>query len=255
MSSLYDTLRQVEMHTPTRSLICFPHAGGSNATYNGWGSRLADSVRRIKLACFDSPAHRARFTDVDSLSAQIAEQLRHERQPLAFYGHSMGAILAYEVACKLSLVNPHQVAHVFVSGRRAPQLAARLAPIHTLSDPAFLSELIAYGGVPAAIGNNNRMLNALLPVIRSDLALVERYDFEPARRLNCPITAIYATHDPVVESAELMAWRERTTGAFHFHELSGDHFFHSSQPQALVDIIHHALNADGTRRAECKSFA
>ncbi|TFB37822.1 thioesterase II family protein [Pseudomonas sp. F01002] len=242
------------MHTQNISLICFPHAGGSNATYNGWGSRLSETIRKIKLGCFDGPAQRATFTDVDSLSAHIAEQLSHESQPLALYGHSMGAVLAYEVARKLSNRNTVQVMHLFVSGRRAPQLAARLAPIHHLSDQAFLNELMAYGGVPDAIGTNTRLLNTLIPIIRSDLALVETYQFHPMHTLKCPISAIYATHDPVVETDELMAWQERTTGDFSFHELSGNHFFHSSRPQALIDIIHHSLSAQSTRRVECKNF-
>ncbi|MBH8614327.1 thioesterase II family protein [Pseudomonas mohnii] len=242
------------MHKHKISLICFPHAGGSNATYNGWGSRLSETIRRIKPGCFDGPAQRATFTDVDSLSAHIAEQLSHESQPLALYGHSMGAVLAYEVARKLSIRNTVQVAHLFVSGRRAPQLAARLAPIHDLSDQAFLNELMAYGGVPDAIGTNSRLLNTLIPIIRSDLALVETYQFHPMHTLKCPISAIYATHDPVVDSDELMAWQERTTGDFSFHELSGNHFFHSSRPQGLVDIIHHSLSAQSTRRVECKNF-
>lgn len=242
------------MHTQNISLICFPHAGGSNATYNGWGGCLSETIRRIKPRCFDGPAQRARFTDVGSLSAHIAEQLSHENQPLALYGHSMGAVLAYEVARELSIRNTAQVAHLFVSGRRAPQLAARLAPIHDLSDQAFLNELLAYGGIPDAIGTNSRLLNALIPIIRSDLALLEAYQFRPMHTLTCPISAIYATHDPVVESGELMAWKERTTGDFNFHELSGNHFFHCFRPQELIDIIHHSLSASGTKRIECKNF-
>ncbi|AMB86702.1 hypothetical protein AWM79_15885 [Pseudomonas agarici] len=193
------------------------------------------------------------FIDIDSLSTHIAEQLEHESQPLALYGHSLGAILAYEVARKLSIRNSVQVEHLFVSGRRAPQLAARLAPIHDLSEQKFLDELMAYGGVPDAISTHRRLLNTLIPIIRSDLALVETYQFHPMHTLKCPISAIYATDDPVVETEELMAWQERTTGAFGFHELSGDHFFHSSRQQELIDIIHHSLSAQSTRRVECKN--
>lgn len=241
------------MHTQNISLICFPHAGGSNATYNGWGSRLSEIIRIIKPGCFDRPAQRATFTDVDSLTAHIAEQLSHESQPLALYGHSMGAVLAYEVARKLSIRNTVQVAHLFVSGRRAPQLPARMAPIHELSDQAFLNELMTFGGVPDAIGTNSRLWNKFLPIIRSDLARLETYQFHPTHTLICPISAIYATHDHMVETDELMAWQERTTGDFNFHELSGNHFFHSSPSQGLIDIIHHSLSAQSTRRVECKS--
>ncbi|WP_338523863.1 alpha/beta fold hydrolase [Pseudomonas batumici] len=242
------------MDTPAISLICFPHAGGSNATYNGWGPRLSERIQRIKPESFERHALRATFTEIDCLSSHIAQQLGHERRPLALYGHSMGAILAYDVACKLSKLNTVPIAHLFVSGRRAPQLVARLAPVHELPDQTFLQALIAYGGVPEAISTNGRVLGTLLPSIRSDLALVETYRFQPMDRLRCPISAIYARQDPVVEMSELMAWQERTTGGFAFHELEGDHFFHSSRPQGLIDIIHRSLNSHVSRRLECNSF-
>ncbi|WP_191487059.1 thioesterase II family protein [Pseudomonas sp. FEN] len=231
------------MDTPAISLICFPHAGGSNATYNGWGPHLSESIQRIKLDAFDRHALRATFTEIDSLSSHIVRQLANECRPVALYGHSMGAILAYEVACKLSNLNTVALAHLFVSGRRAPQLAARLPPVHELPDQAFLQALIVYGGVPEPISGNGRVLGTLLPSIRSDLALVETYRFQPMDRLNCPISAIYATQDPVVERGELKAWQERTTGGFAFHELEGDHFFHSSRPEGLIDIIHRSLSS------------
>jgi len=242
------------MDTPAMSLICFPHAGGSNATYNGWGTRLSENIQRIKPGSFDRHALRASFTEIDSLSSHIAQQLGHECRPMVLYGHSMGAILAYEVACKLSRLKTVQLAHLFVSGRRAPQLSARLPPVHELPDQAFLEALIAYGGVPESISNHGRVLGTLLPSIRSDLALVETYRFQPMDRLSCPISAIYATQDPVVEMNELMAWQERTSGGFVFHELEGDHFFHSSRPQELIDIIHRSLSPQRSRRLECNSF-
>lgn len=235
------------------TLVCFPHAGGSNATYNAWGTRLEPGIRRFRPGCFDNPVQRAGFAELDGLAAHLSDQLADEAAPLVFYGHSLGAILAHEVACKLAQINPGQVTHLFVSGRRAPQLAARLAPIHALQDEAFIDALRAYGGVPESFTRNSRLLQSLVPVIRSDLALVETYSYQHSPLLHCPITAIHATGDPVAEADELLAWQHRTCAGFGFHACEGDHFFHVAQPQVLIDILHHSLNRQLSRSVVCET--
>lgn len=232
------------------ALVCFPHAGGSNATYNAWGARLAPDFRRFMPRCFDSQAQRAHFADLDALAEHLVEELAEVPGPLVFYGQSMGAILAHEVACKLA---PGQVTHLLVSGRRAPQLAARLAPIHQLPESAFVDALRYYGGIPASFDGNSRLLQSLLPAIRADLALVETYRYQPAPRLHCPITAIHATDDPVVEAGELLAWQHRTCAGFAFHACSGDHFFHVGAAQALIDIFRRSLERPPSRSIACET--
>lgn len=239
------------MHGQDVSLVCFPHAGGSNATYNAWGARLGPGIRRLRPGCFDSHGQRAGFSTLDGLALHIAGQLAGQPAPLVFYGHSMGAILAYEVARLLARDNPRQVAHLFVSGRRAPQLAARLAPVHQLADHAFIEALRAYGGVPAAFDGNSRLLHSLVPVIRADLALVETYGYTPHPPLQCPITAIHATDDRVVVADELMAWQHRTCAAFEFQACDGGHFFHVEQPQRLVDLLQRSFAGPLDRSVAC----
>lgn len=217
------------------SLVCFPHAGGSDATFNSWRAYLSHNIRRVVPAYFGRSLAFEKFSDFETLASYLAENLAHLNGRVVFYGHSMGALLAYDVACKLSKRYGVNINHLFVSGRRAPQIPSRIAPIHHLSDEDFLQKLCDYGGIPKNI--NSRLLGGLISRIRSHLQVAETYQYHPGITLPCPITAIHAHDDYLAQRFEMDAWRERTSSDFSIYTLDGDHFFHCASPGEIVNII------------------
>lgn len=165
---------------------------------------------------------------------------------LALYGHSMGALVAFEVARALT-ASRTPPRHLFVSGRRAPQLAATRPPIHDLPDDAFAAALAELGAWGVAAGSAV-FLRYALPLTRADPKLSEEYRYGREPGLDCPVTAFYGTGDPVVEAREPAAWQELTNGRFAMHEFSGDHLFHQQHRTAIAAIITESLSR--ARRAD-----
>lgn len=175
----------------------------------------------------------------DAVDGLLAELSALDRTPLAVYGHSMGALVAYELARALAAAGT-PVLHLFVSGRRAPHLAATRQQIHRLPDPDFAAALAAMNAWGDA-GRSASFLRYALRLTRSDLELSEEYRHLSEPRLECPITAFHGTADPIVDAAEITAWRELTGGPFVLHEFAGDHLFHHRHRAAIVVLMAEAV--------------
>lgn len=225
------------------TLVCFPHAGGSNATYNCWRRFLPSNVRLIGPHSLNRRDKPESVADLWALIEDIAFELRSVAGPIVLYGHSMGSMLALDVARVLS-GHGANVVRLFVSGRRAPYVVARTPPIHELPDDEFLEALIAYGGMPAGIAGSRRLLADVLPHIRSDLKLVEHYVPIARDRLRLPISAIRAIGDPLINAVDMRAWSSQTSSAFAYHEVEGDHFVHCSSPALLLELITRTIKSD-----------
>jgi surfactin synthase thioesterase subunit len=205
-------------------LFCFAHAGGGPALFRPWRGALAPDpvVRPVQLpgreSRLDETPFRRMADLLDPLCAALAPYLD---RPYALFGHSMGAVVAYEVACHLPGSGP---ACLLVSGR-APKLAPGWRPVHALPDDEFLAEIIRLNGMPPEVLGEPDLLDMVLPALRADYELSETYRPPPGQRLRCPVTAFMSTSDPDVGEQEMLSWQEVTTGDFAMRVFSGDHFY------------------------------
>lgn len=221
-------------------LFCLPYGGGSAATYKPWRTIVP---RQVDLALVEPPARGARFgepaaTDARALASELAsELLPHVDRPWALFGHSMGALVAYELALALLARGARAPTALFVSGRQAPHLPYRTQPLHALGRDELLAELRRLNGTPADVLNHPTLLDLMLPVLRSDFALCEAYVPSAPATLPCPISVFGGIADPLVPREDLEAWRQYTAGECRVRVLPGDHFYFSQSPAAMLGAL------------------
>jgi medium-chain acyl-[acyl-carrier-protein] hydrolase len=221
-------------------LFCFPYAGGSAFNFRGWADQLPATV---ELCLIELPGRGLRmkekpFTRMLPLVQAIAQALLpHLDKPFIFFGHSMGGLISFELARLLPRDYGLSPVHLFVSGRRAPQIPAPDSPIHALPDPAFLEKLRRLNGTPEAVLKSGELMQLLIPTLRADFAVLETYIYAPGPTLDCPITAFGGLQDREVNCDDLEAWREQTNAAFSLQMFRGNHFFlHSAQSLVLQSL-------------------
>jgi surfactin synthase thioesterase subunit len=159
--------------------------------------------------------------------------------PLALFGHSMGAIVAFELARALG----RDVVHLIASGSAGPSLPRGGRGLHQLPHDELVAELERLGGTPEEVLQNRELLDLLVPRLRADLTASETYRRRPAPLLACPITVLGGRDDRAVSGASLAAWADETTGGFAQHMLAGDHFFVSTRRAEVLGLIGRALGS------------
>lgn len=221
-------------------LFCFHYAGGGALSFRTWSDSLPSHV---EVCPIELPGRGIRlkeppFTRLENLLQALSKALLPSlSKPFAFFGHSLGALVSFELARLLHRNHRFSPVHLFVSGHRAPQIPDPDPPIHALPEPAFLEELRRYNGTPEEVFNNTELMQLFLPTLRADFAVIETYVYAPSPRLNCPITAFGGLQDWKASCHELEAWREQTNAAFSVQMFPGDHFFvHSSRSLLLQSL-------------------
>jgi medium-chain acyl-[acyl-carrier-protein] hydrolase len=221
-------------------LFCFPYAGGGAAIFHGWPKLLPSTVEvySIQLPGRGRRLMEKPFTRMPELVAAISQaMLSHLDKPFAFFGHSLGAIVSFEVSRLLRREHQREPQHLFVSGSGAPQTSRVGQALHDLPDSRFLKGLRELDGTPREILESNELMQLLLPTLRADFAISETYVYRPEPPLDCPITAFGGLQDQEVSRKRLEAWRNQTNAAFSLQMFAGDHFFlHDAEPllQALT---------------------
>ena len=220
-------------------LVCFPHAGGSASFFFPVAKALSPA---IDVAAVQYPGRQDRrnepnIDNIPDLADAIFPALRPlADRPLAFFGHSMGAILAYEVALRLEKDGAPPLIRLFASGRRAPS-RYRDETVHKRDDAGIIAELRGLSGTNADLLGDPEMLAMILPAIKSDYKAIETYQDVPGRTLSCPILAMIGDSDPKVSAEEAKAWSEHTTGPFETRTLPGGHFYLVDQAPQLIKLI------------------
>jgi medium-chain acyl-[acyl-carrier-protein] hydrolase len=171
---------------------------------------------------------------VDALTPMLVPYMD---RPSIFFGHSMGAIIAFEVARRLRRDGAPEPEYLFVSGRPAPQLPDQERHTHDLPEPEFLEELRRLNGTPKEVLEHSELLELTLPIIRADFALCQNYHYVPDARLDYPILAFGGVDDREVSLEQLRAWGDQTTASFSVRMLSGDHFFLVSARAVLLKTL------------------
>lgn len=228
---------------PTR-LVCFPHAGGS-ATYYFPVSRALSPA--VDVLAVQYPGRQDRRTeapvdDISKLADILAEELRPSTdRPLALFGHSLGATLAYEVALRLEAEGVEPVM-LFASGRRAPSCHRDNDAVYLSDDETLLGTIKALSGTSPELLEDDELLRSLLPAIRADYKAAETYRKRPGTPLlRCPVTVLTGDVDPEVTRAEADAWEGHTSGDFTLHEYSGGHFYLNEHAPSVISRIREVL--------------
>jgi surfactin synthase thioesterase subunit len=223
-------------------LFCLPHAGSGTSAYNLWRRLLPAfiDVCPIHIPGRESRLAESSILDSPTLIAGITTALDgHMELPYAIFGHSMGSLLALDLALNLRASGHPQPCYLFVSGRNATHMPIRQGELHRLPDADLLEALaIRYGGLPQEILDTPELLELYLPILRADLMLLETHRYAPQPPLDCPIAAFAGTDDRNVTPEGLAAWGEHTTATFETHLFDGGHFYLSgpSRP-ALLHLI------------------
>lgn len=233
-------------------LFCFPYAGGSSAIYHRWPNDLTSEVEvyLLQLPGRGSRLQEPAFTGLDALVEAIAQAiLPYLKKPFAFFGHSMGALVAFELARYLRRTQAPVPAQLFISGRTAPQIADTDAPAHDLPEEEFVQEVRRLNGTPGEVLEHPELMHLMIPLLRADFSVCETYSYKVEPALDCPITVLGGLQDHEVPRESLEAWREHTTSDFKVRMLPGDHFFlNTDQPQLLRIVaqeLYHLARREG----------
>ena len=223
--------------TPWGRLFCFPHAGGGASSFNGWRRWFPAG---IELAAIQLPGREDRQAEapVTDLGALTAALLPHVAPltglPFLFYGHSLGAIVAFELLREMRRQGLAMPCALFASGRRAPQLPLS-HPAHGLGgDDEFADYLRLMGATPQAILDRPHWRERLFPTIRADLNMSDLYEYRDEPPLDCPVHFFAGRDDPLVSEAEWRGWAAQTTAGFRLSELPGGHFLASTEQSVIA---------------------
>lgn len=224
---------------PRLRLFCFPYAGGGASIFRTWSFDLPEVVQvcPVQLPGREERLSEEPFSRWQELVWVLADVLNPHLDdlPFIFFGHSMGALISFEVARRLRRRGYPQPVRLYVSGWRAPHLPDPDPPVHRLPDIEFVEELRRLEGTPELVLEHEEMMKLLLPTLRADFAMCETYSYLPEPPLACPIVAIGGTEDNEVSRDELEAWREQTGQNFSLWILPGGHFFiHDARKQLLA---------------------
>lgn len=233
-------------------LVYFPHAGGSASSCFQLSAALPPAVEVVAV---QYPGRQERFAEpcIDSL-AELADELPRwltglDDKPMAFFGHSMGAALAYEVTRRLEAQattsdDVPTPTHLFVSGRRAPSIVREdEEPVHLRDDEGLIADVRALQGTDDSLFEHSDLLKLLLPLIRADYRAIETYAYEPGPPVSCPLTAVIGDADPRVGPAEAEPWREHTSGEFDLRVFPGGHFYLGDGALGVADLLRERLAA------------
>lgn len=232
-------------------LVCFPYAGGSATFYHPFSAALSPQLEVLAIQ-YPGRQDRRREPFAESIAqladAVVAELTAFADRPMAMFGHSMGAVLAFEVAARLEREGRQDVRAVFASGRRAPS-RCREEDVHLRDDAGIVSELRRINGTDARLLGDKDMLPLIVPTVRADYRLIETYRLDQYRTLRSPIIVLRGAHDVLVTPDEAAAWREHTTGGFDLHTYDGDHFYLNEAMDDVAAMVARTLRRDSEHHA------
>ena len=227
-------------------LFCFPYAGGGDSVFRSWQQSLPETIEvcAVQLPGRGSRIAESPCAEMDQLVRLAAEALvTHLDKPFALFGHSMGALIGFEIAHHLRREYGAQPVHLFVSGRCSPQTASD--PIDLKQFDSGLREMLRrYNGTPPEALENPELMELVLPVLRADLALCKSYIYTPKPPFSFSITAFGGLDDHGIPRDCIESWREHTTGHFVQRMLPGGHFFLNTSRLPLLAAISRELAQD-----------
>jgi medium-chain acyl-[acyl-carrier-protein] hydrolase len=225
---------------PALRLFCFPFAGGGALVFRDWSDYVPPEV---EVCAVQLPGREGRFkerpyTALTELVHDLAGMFAQSRHvPYAFFGHSMGALVAFALARELRRRQQPGPELLMVSGYRAPHRPDPDPPIHDLPEHDFLQEIRELNGTPDAVLADRELLQLLVPMLRADFKVCETFEYAEEQPLACPIAAFGGTDDAELARDDIAAWSHETTGLFTMRMFPGDHFYLLDRPDALMQNV------------------
>lgn len=236
-------------YRPTRTaaarLVCLPHAGGSAPFFLPVAAALSPEVDVVAIQYPGRQDRRAEppIDDMAVLADRVHGILRRQPElPLTLFGHSLGALLAFEVARRLEQ-DGHGPARVYASGRRGPS-TYRNETVHLRDDAGILDELRKMNGTASSLLGDDELMRAALPSLRADYKAAETYSCPPEITVNCPVTVLTGDNDPKTTVDEANAWAIHTTGAFDLRVFAGGHFFLTDHADEIIQMLDKHFRAE-----------
>jgi surfactin synthase thioesterase subunit len=222
-------------------LFCFPFAGGSAAVFAGWGEKLKPG---IEVWAAQPRGRGSRFyeTPHPSVAEMVQDYLQvlrsHLDLPFAFYGHSLGGLLALELTQQLSAEGLPLPSHFFVGASAPPVVGLVHSRISHLSDDGFVTAVQErYSGIPESVLREPELMEIFLPALKADFAAHENFDRSQIKQTRCPITAFAGSDDAMISPDLMREWRQHTEVSFDLRILPGDHFFLSTSGDSVLSTI------------------
>lgn len=209
-------------------LFCFPYAGGGASIYTPWGRMMPPEVEvvAVQLPGRENRIGEPAVASLRELTPRVAEGLApFMDRPFAFFGHSMGGLIAFDLARKLRREGRPGPLHLFVSARPAPQAAFTLRRMHDLPRDEFIEGLRRYNSTPEEVLQNEELMQLVTPTLRADFSVSETPPYTPEPPLETPISAFGGVDDDDVPVWTVEAWREQAAGEFRVVTFPGGHFF------------------------------
>ena len=229
------------------TLFCLPYAGGSSAIFYDWKKLMPSS---IKLEPIELKGRGKRFNEghYNNLDEAVNDIFLHVKSKIIFseyaiFGHSMGSLLAYELYYKILREGLNKPCHIFFSGHAAPSAAKVKKNLHLLSDDEFIKEVMALGGMPEELKDNEEIIQLILPNLRNDFRITESYIYtEKESKIDCDIT-IFNGKDDDMTLDDILSWKVHSKGKTAIHNFKGNHFFINENAKNIVDIICSTIKA------------
>lgn len=240
-----DLVRSEARPAASLRLICFPYAGGGASIFSSWSGSLPSTVEvySVRLPGHESRLNEQPLTELSRLvTLSVSQFIPFLGKPFAFFGHSMGALIAFELTRELRRRNCPTPVHFFASGARAPNLFSLGPPISQLPEAEFLQKLRQFDGTQDKILEDSELIQLLLPTLRADFALCETYQYSAEEPLSCGITAFGGNQDHEVRISDLREWSKQTCANFQLRMFAGGHFFIRNAYSEVLKEVSREIN-------------
>lgn len=221
-------------------LFCIPYAGSGASMYRDWNASVRDDVEVIGIQL---PGRENRFsephmTSIDTVVEQLIRVMSgYSDKPFVLFGHSLGALIGFELTRALQRLRLPAPRHLIVSGTCAPPRRHVEEPINQLPDDAFLEKIRHFNGTPKSLLQDEELMKLFMPLLRADFHIAETYRYEERGPVWCPLTALGGDEDDGVSLEDLSAWSTVCRGTYEEHIFRGDHFFIHNHKMAIIDLV------------------
>lgn len=221
-------------------IFCLPFAGGGASIYRGWGKLLGPAVEvcPIQLPGRENRFSEPAFKEAQALAQALASQLQlYSDKPFVIYGHSMGALVAFELTRVLKANGMTMPQSLILGAHRAAHLPRTRETLYNLDDKTFIERLQRFGGFPQEVLDSADLLQFLMPTLKADFTLCDTYSYSDQQPLDCPIHIFSGSADPEAPPTVMEAWRQHTSADAHLHIFEAGHFFIRSDLEQVIDTL------------------